>query len=158
MDKKQQSTAAVPAKVAHLLSVSSSSMKPKSRNPKGNSNALWNWNESKLNKKRNSEKRFPVAEFLDRSRQRAQESVLGPGAGAGIGCGVGLGFGLVGGFGFGGPQWNHLKLVLGIGFGCGVGLGIGFGQGFGYGYSLESLESDLSDHDSDSNKRGLIQI
>ncbi|GMN28221.1 hypothetical protein TIFTF001_001973 [Ficus carica] len=134
-------------------------MKSKSRNPKGDSNPLWNWNETRLNKKRNTEKRFPIAEFLDRAKQRAEDSVLGPGAGAGIGCGVGLGLGLVGGFGFGGSQWNHVKLVLGIGFGCGVGLGVGYGQGFGYGYSLESLESDLSNNDSDSHdKRGLIGI
>ncbi|PON77499.1 hypothetical protein PanWU01x14_026600 [Parasponia andersonii] len=129
-------------------------MKPKSRNSNGDASSFWSWN-----KRRNKEKRFPVSEFLERTKRKAEETVVGPGGAAGIGCGVGLGFGLVGGLGYGGWPWNHLKLVFGIGFGCGIGIGFGYGQGIGYGYSFESLESSyVSNHSSNSNKRGFIEI
>ncbi|XWS36912.1 hypothetical protein CRYUN_Cryun20dG0125900 [Craigia yunnanensis] len=125
-------------------------MKTKSKD----TNSLWNW-KGNMKKKKN-DKQFPVLEFLRESRRKVEDNVLGPGVGAGIGCGIGFGFGLVGGVGYGGWPWNHLKLAFGVGAGCGVGFGFGFGQGIGYGFSLESLESNLSEDSSDSNRKFLI--
>ncbi|KAF3444311.1 hypothetical protein FNV43_RR14001 [Rhamnella rubrinervis] len=134
-------------------------MRTKSKNLKGDTDLFWIRRVNNFNRKRNSQNRFPVTEFLHQNGQKAEDTALGPGGGAGLGCGVGVGFGLVGGFGFGGWPWNHLKMVFGVGMGCGVGLGIGFGQGIGYGFSLDSLQSYLSKQSgSDSNKRVVIWI
>lgn len=116
-------------------------------------NTLWKWDGKSFNKKSNKENQFSVTEFLEQSKQKAEETVLGPGGGAGIGCGVGLGFGLVGGLGYNGMSLNHFKLFFGVGLGCGVGLGIGFGRGIGYGFSLDSFKSH-----SDSKRRALFEI
>ncbi|GAA0169580.1 hypothetical protein LIER_24031 [Lithospermum erythrorhizon] len=104
---------------------------------KADKTTIWEW-------KRRSNEDNQVSEFLQESKQKLEEAVVGPGAGAGIGCGMGLGWGVAGGMGIaGGSEWNQLKIVFGIGMGCGLGVGIGYGQGVGVGLTLESIKSHL---------------
>lgn len=125
---------------------------------KVDSGSTWKWEGFGGTKRRNENKRFSVAEFLQETGRKLEKTVQGPGVGFGIGCGVGLGMGVAGGFGAAGSQFNQLKMLFGLGIGCGVGLGFGYGQGIGYGSSSHSIWARFFEPEEKESRRRPLQL